>query len=647
MAALTAQAQAAQALLQKGLALHQHGRVEEAREHFKKILARDPKQFDALYLLGLSWFQSGKAELAATLIKRAIAVNPSAAAAHCLLGSILNALRRPLEALQSANTAIGLAPAYAEAYRARARALLGLGHPAEALATCDKAIALQPSLAEAHCDRGDALQGFDDLMEALASYDRAIGLKPGYAEAHNSRGLVLERLGQAEEALASYQRAVALDPSYAEAHSNRGDALQALGRSGEALASYDQAIALKPDFAHAHNNRGVALDRLGRPQEALTDYDRAIALDPSYADAHSNRGAALQSLARHPEAIASYDRAIELQPDDAEARFNRSLGLLACGQFEAGWRAYEWRKTARNLGMYPFGEDRLWLGDADLSGKVLLVTHEQGFGDTIQFCRYVKLLEDLGARVVLSLQGPLKSLLHQSMPTIRILAADEPAPPFDYHCPLMSLPLAFKTDLRTIPGSAAYLVADPEKSREWRTRLGPKAGRRVGLVWSGGFPVHQTELRHLNARRNLSFEQISGLNIDGIDFYSLQKGEPAESELADLRRQCWPSDNLHVLTSELHDFSDTAALIANLDLVISVDTSTAHLAGAMGKPVWILNRFDSCWRWLLDREDSPWYPSARLFRQPSFGDWGSVVAMVRAALAEHVARLDVVSEVAP
>jgi hypothetical protein len=305
---------------------------------------------------------------------------------------------------------------------------------------------------------------------------------------------------------------------------------------------------------------------------------------------------------------------------------------LQLGRFEHGWRQYEWRKkgdkpiAARNFPQRP------WLGEEDIAGKTLFLWYEQGFGDTIQFCRYAKLAEARGAKVVMAVQRPLRALLKESFPTIQFIDQDEVPTDFGYHCPLMSLPLAFGTTLATIPANIPYLEADAEKSLFWREKLGAKNKPRVGLVWSGGFRPNQPELWAVNRRRNIPLAKLAMLKNPDIEFYSLQKGEAAEAELADAMRNHCDGPRIIDVTGLLDDFSDTAALTENLDLVISVDTSTAHLAGALGKPVWILNRVDTCWRWLLDRTDSPWYPTARLYRQEKAGDWDAVVQRVKTDL---------------
>ena len=595
------QAPAAMALHAKfnqGLALHQQGKLAEAARIYSDVLQQQPNHFDALHLLGVLAAQTKKTELAVKLLTKAIRLNADVAAAHSNLGI----------------------------------ALLHLKRSAEALASYDTAIALKPDFAEAHYNRGIALRDLKRPGDALASYDTAIALKPDNAEAHYNRGNALRDLKRPEDALASYDKAIALRPDHADAYNNRGAALLDLKRFEEALASCDKAVGLEPGHADAHNNRGNALRELQRPEEALASHDTAIALKPDFAQAHYNRGIALTELKRSEEALASYDNAIALKPDYAEAHWNQSLGFLLVGRFEQGWRQFEWRKKLKApLGLRLFTQP-VWLGAEDIAGKTLFIYWEQGLGDTIQFCRYAKLAQARGAKVVLSVQRPLVALLKELSPTIRIIGPDEVPADFDYHCPLLSLPLALGTTVSNIPAAIPYLKSNAEKSLVWKQKLGEKNKPRVGLVWSGGFRPNQTAAWNFNSRRDIPLAELAVLKNPNIAFYSLQKGEPAESDLAGLIRDHWDGPDIIDFTSGLHDFSDTAAFMANLDLIISVDTSTAHLAGALGKPVWILNRFDTCWRWFLQRTDSPWYPTVKLYRQEKAGRWDDVVERIKTDL---------------
>ena len=578
---------AAQAL-EQALALHRMGRLAEAERLYKRILQQDPDHVDALHLLGMAALQAGQKERATRLLEKVIRIRPDIAAAHSNLGV----------------------------------ALRDLGRLAEAVASYDKALALAPDFAEAHNNRGVALADLGRFAEALASDERAIALKPDYAEAHNNRGNALKGLDRLEEALASYDKAIALNPRSAEAQSNRGVALEALRRFAEALAVHERAIALKPDYAEAHNNRGIVLRDLGRLAEAVASYDKAIALAPRYAEAYSNRGLTLRDLKRFDAAIASYDKAIALKPDYAEAYFNKSLCCLTAGEMAQGWKLFEYRKKmARPMGFRPYARPT-WLGEDDLSGKTLFLYWEQGLGDTIQFCRYARLAQARGARVVMSVQDPLVRLLRQMEPPIEILGADQELDGFDFHCPLMSLPLAFGTSRETIPSMPRYLAADPALKAQWAGRLPGGARPRIGLAWSGN-PIHPND--HNRSMRLSALQPLLSMEAEWV---CLQKELRPDDEAALAEGR-----PITFLADALKDFADTAAVIEALDLVITVDTAVAHLAGALGKPVWILLAFSADWRWPPDREESAWYPSARLYRQPRIDDWPSVIARVGNALA--------------
>jgi tetratricopeptide (TPR) repeat protein len=558
---------------------------------------------------------------------RAITLQPDYAEALANRGNVLAALQRHAEALASYDRAIQLRPEQAEVYANRGVLLGNLLRHAEALASHDRAIALKPDFAEAYCNRGIIFAILQRYDEAQKDYERAIALKPGYAEAHTNLGVALADMHRYEAALASYDRAIALAPGRAEIYTNRGVVLSQLQRPTDALASHDRAIALRPDFAEAFTNRGNVLTELQRYDEAVASYDRAIALKPGGAEAHANRGTALKNSQRHREALASQDAAIALRPGYADANWGQSLCLLALGQFERGWRQFEWRKQLKE----PHGNRApgrpLWLGQENIAGKTLFIHWEQGMGDTLQFCRYARLAQALGAGVIVSAQAPLRRLLTSLHPEIEVLADAAVPSDFDYHCPMMSLPLAFGTRLDTIPATVPYLAAEAGAVAVWRRRIAALPGLRVGLCWAGN-PRHDNPAAHaIDRRRSMRPAELAPLGVADVSFVSLQKGEAVGQVAAAPDRM-----SIRDWTDELTDFADTAALVEALDLVVTVDTAVAHLAGALGKPVWILNRFDACWRWLVGRVDSPWYPTARLFRQPKPGDWDSVVAEAATAL---------------
>jgi tetratricopeptide (TPR) repeat protein len=488
-----------------------------------------------------------------------------------------------------------------------------------------RSLELAPATPLVLINRAFALQCLGRYDEALADCDRAIELDPGYAHAYCNRGNIFLDLRRFAEALTSSDRAIALDPNLAEAHCNRGNALQKLERWDEALAAYDRAVAIDPALANAYSNRSSALISSNRPEEALADCDRAIELDPGNADAHVNRSVAHKSLRQWDEAIADCDRAIALKPDYPSANWNKALLKLQCGDFAAGWRLYEWRWKRPPLDAHArdFSQP-LWLGDAPLAGKTLLLHAEQGLGDTIQFCRYLPLAAAMAGKIVVEAPETLLPLLATltGAADYHFVKTGDALPQFDLHCPLMSLPLAFATRRESIPAQVPYLFANPQTRAQWRSKLGERRRPRIGLAWSG-------KAEHVNDRnRSLALAQLAPLLQLPFDFHAVHN-EIRPADAAALSG--FPQLATH--TDELVDFSDTAALIAELDLTIAVDTSVAHLAGALGRPLWLLLPWVADWRWLDGRDDSPWYPGAKLFRQPEPQDWSGVIAAVTRQLA--------------
>ncbi len=427
---------------------------------------------------------------------------------------------------------------------------------------------------------------------------------PNDAAAMLLLGRVLLARGDTARATSCLARAVTRDPT--------AEAVDALG----------QALAEAGGDADTWVLHGNALAEQHRHAEALASFEAALSRDPTHADAINNAGAMLMLQRDHAAALQRFDAV----PTDRNARWNAALARLALGDFRGGWAAHEARWAAGQVPRRQI-ESPPWLGESDLAGRRLLLVAEQGMGDTLQFCRYAALARDRGAEVILDVQSPLTRLLRR-IPGIGAVLdqATDPLPAFDLHTPMMSLPLAFGTELASIPAEIPYLVTDPQARARWRERLASLPGRRIGLVWAGAPRPNQPSAARTNQRRSMRLADLADLaQLREVSWISLQKGEAA-AEI--------PPWGLHLTdwTDELQDFADTADLVAELDLVISVDTSVAHLAGALGVPVWILSRHDACWRWLTDRVDSPWYPTALLFQQPAPGDWTSVVQALVAAL---------------
>ncbi|MBA4327372.1 MAG: sulfotransferase [Polaromonas sp.] len=560
MASADGAALEAQQLFAQGWALHQKQQLTEAVALYAQVLQLQPLHFDALHLSGVAAAQTRDLQRARQLMTRAIEAHPQHAVTYVNRGAVLQDLRLWAAAL-------------------------------------------------------------DDYDNALA---RQQG-QPGEADSHNQRGNVLKALQRFPEALESYGKAIALEPGRAHFHNNRGIVLRLAGHYPQALAAFDQALALQPAYAQAFNNRGNTLSNLGRPEEALLSYERAIAVEPACVSFHTNRGNILQELQRPDAALQSYRQAVLLDPADAHARWSLALGLLQLGRFEEGWPAYDyrWERADFRERKSPHFQRPRWSGDTALQGKTLLLHAEQGLGDTLQFCRYATEVARRGARVLLEVQPPLRSLMQGLPGVVQVLSPGEPAPAFDLQCPLLSLPLAFNTRLDDIPAAVPYLHASAAKIARWQGALGPRTRPRVGLVWSGS-SGHQHD-----HKRSIALAQFLALLPDGVQAVSLQK-DVREADLPALQAR---PDLLH-FGETLADFSDTAALCALVDVVVSVDTSVAHLAGALGRPVWLLLPTHPDWRWLLDRADSPWYPSARLFRQTVPGQWAGVLQQVRLALLQ-------------
>lgn len=588
------------ALLQRAIGLHQTGDLAGAEALYARILSLQPGNLDALYLDGLAAHQRGEYPRALLRLDEARRISPAVPAIHTALGN---------------------------AYRDQ-------GDFEQAEACYRTALAADPGNADAHYNLGIAHHERGDPAGAIAAYRQAAAADPAHADAWNNLGVALKEAGHPGEAAECYLRATAARPRHAMAHFNLGVLRDAEGRFEDAVASYRQALEADPACAAAAYNLGVACKNLGRLEDAIAWFERTAALQPNHAGALQNLGATCHELGRLDEAERRYRQALAVQPDNAEVRYNLSLITLARGNFAEGWEEFEWRwqgaeSSRRNRREFSRPQ---WRGE-DIRGQTVLLHAEQGLGDTLQFCRYAPLVAARGARVVLECQPSLVRLLGSLAGVDRIVPAGQPLPAFDRHCPLMSLPRAFGTTLESIPSDMPYLHADPADVAAWRTRMagaGDAPGAlKVGLAWAGNPRQFSIDLNRTDRRRSIPFDLLAPLAECGpAVFYSLQLGEAAA-------RAAGGRLPLIDLTGQIGDFADTAALVANLDLVISVDTSVAHLAGALGKPVWLLSRYDACWRWLRERDDSPWYPTLRLFRQAAPDDWPEAIGRLAAALSQR------------
>ncbi len=587
----------AAAFYQAGLRHQQAGRLLDAQVSCEQALAADPHHLDSLHLMGLIALQAKQYDHAIEWIARANLEDPKT------------------DYLYSVGIALEQQGLHNEAFKA-----------------FDRAVQIKPSDIEFRLAHGKALEQLGRHAEALSSYQEVLKLYPRHGEAAYRCGFILlNHFGRAEEAVAYFNLCAQIAPDHAGSLEQRGHAMLKLRQPMQALSDSLRAQTLSPDNPDTCNNIGTSFQMLGRDEQALEWFDKAIALRPNFATALANRGFALTQLQRFDEAFAAFAQARAIAPDDAEAELNLSLAQLLTGDLEHGLAGREarWRTAARPAS-YPAFPQPMWRGEESVEGKTILVYEDEGFGDTIQYARYLPMLAARGARVILVVGDVLVPLLSQLPGVAQCLPKSAMSlPAFDLHCPVCTLPLAFGTRLDTIPNAPSYLTAPAERARAWeealQTDLGPRNRLRVGLAWSGR-PTHVND-----HNRSIPLQAFSPLLAANAIFISLQK-DPRPDDKAQLMK----SRILNV-ADHLANFAETAALMSCLDLVITADTGVAHLAGAMGIPAWVLLPFTPDHRWLLDRDDSPWYPSLRLFRQSRARDWAEVLGRVQRELAARIA----------
>jgi tetratricopeptide (TPR) repeat protein len=603
----------------RGSACHRSGDLEAAIRDYTRALELNPQATDAGYNRGNARFALGRWREAVGDYDQVLVVQPSYAEAWCNRGVALQRLGDFAAALASFDRAIQLRDDYAEAHCNRGTCLRELKRPAEALASFERALTIRPAYAEALSNRGIALQDLGRFEPAVQDFERALALRPNFAHARYGYANALSNLGRLEAARENYDRAISLQPDFVAAYTNRGNLWFACGRFDLALADFDWVLHRRPDDADALTNRGNTLVALGRIAEAIQSYDRLIEIRPGLAGPYQSRAGAWEKLREFDRAVSDYDRALALRPESHLAAWNKGLIHLARGEFARGWALYErrWHLKGGTPPAFPFPR---WTGSEPFAGRKIFVYAEQGLGDTVQFCRYIPLVADRGAEVMLEVQPALVPLLQKLPGVSRLLARGEPRPACDFECPLLTLPSIFTSDLASIPVRSRYLSADSEYVGRWSARLGPRRRRRVGLVWRGN-------PRQANDRsRSMPLADLLSLLPPAEDYFSLQK------DLTAAERALLTAQGVTCLDSELESFADTAAVCELLDLVISVCTSVAHLSAALGRPTWILLAYCADWRWFCDRSDSPWYPTVRLFRQAKAGDWASATAALRAEL---------------
>jgi tetratricopeptide (TPR) repeat protein len=613
-------------LLEDAVAAHVKGASATAQQLYRQLLAVRPTDLRVLTNFGVLAAQTGQTSLAIELLNRAIAADRTQPMPLNNLGMLLTLLKRYEEALLRLDEAIALAPAYADAHSNRGIALAHLGRDAEALASHEQAQRLQPASAIMHYHYGALLGKLGRSQPALASLDTALQLDSRCVPALIARADVLLGLHRTAEALADYERALVLRPNDVDALVNRAAALIELLRPQEALVSSDLALRVAPRSTLAHVNRGLALCELGRYENALEAFARALELDPHCGRAYHNRAGALMQMQSFEAALTSCDRAIELLPGNPDPILGKALCLLLLGRFPQGWPLYEARLNGALCPMRLLDAPvPRWRGEC-LQGKTLFVRWEQGLGDTLQFCRYTELITRMGARVVLEVQPALGRLLTRLRGEVRVVTDTAEIGAADFFCPLLSLPGALETAPESIPAHVPYLTAEPERIERWRRHIGDE-GYRIGVCWQG--------LPQANVDRGRSFPLRLLLqylaDLPGVRLISLQKHDGLE-QLKDLP----PGSVLETLGEDFDSgpdaFLDSAAVLMQLDLLVTSDTAIAHLAGALGREAWVALRQVPDWRWMLGREDSPWYPTHRLFRQSTQGDWHGVFACMREAL---------------
>jgi tetratricopeptide (TPR) repeat protein len=605
----------------------QSGDLPRAEAAFRELLSFEPTNAEVWQALGSVCREQGKAADALNAFQRAVTLDPEFAQAHNSLGIVFLERAKLPEAAECFERSIALDPNSAAAHNNLGNVYLAQGRKGDALAHYQEAVRLHPSFAEAQGNLGNVLRELGRLDEALVSCRRAVELKSNFAIGHNHLGAVYSNLRRWEDAVTSFRQAIAMQAKYPEAHANLGDALRELGRFVQAEAALREAVRLRPAMAQAHLSLALVLLDRDRLEAAEGCCREALRRDERLGAAHQALGLIGTLQRRGEEAIVAYQKALELDPRDAAVHRNRAIALLSQGRFEEGWTEYEWRLQCPEAANRPFSQP-LWDG-APLAGKTILLYAEQGFGDTLQFVRYAALVRERGGRVLLACQRVLLPLLRHAAGVDELMALGDVSPPFDLHAPLLSLPRIFGTTLQTIPAQVPYIEAEAKLVEQWRGELESISGFKVGIAWQGS-PYYL-----FDRLRSVPLDEFAPLAaVPGVTLISLQKGFGSE-QMAELEGRFNVVDLGPRLDESSGPFLDTAAVLKNVDLVICTDSATAHLAGAMGVPVWLATPFAPDWRWLVDRDDSPWYPTMRLFRQQQRGDWRPVFQSMAAALAQQ------------
>ncbi|MDB5782968.1 tetratricopeptide repeat protein [Caballeronia mineralivorans] len=607
----------------RGFAAHRDGRLTEAERDYQAALAAEPSHVDALHLLGVLRHQQGQHAEAAELVRRAVDLRPADAGLQLNLGNALKALGRIDDAIERFRNALHLQPGFSLAQYNLGNAYAAAGRHEDAADAFEKALRLQPLDAATWNNFGNALLGMRRCEEGAKAFRRALQIRPGHAGAHNNLGMALNALGDTHGAIDQFRAAIAAEPNYVAAHFNLGNLLDAAGRAHEAVPVLEKVLSMQPQFAPAHFGLGHALAAVGSHEMALPQFERAVGLDPKYGVAWLGLGNAHLALGAHKPALRAFDQALRLDPDLIAANLNRALTLLALGDYTRGLPAYEWR--LRTPGSIKLPSLPAWKGEP-LPRQTLRILAEQGFGDTLQFVRFVPFAAKLAGQIVLEVQPELVALLEPAARaagvTLKSTANPNVAAPIDADAfsPLLSLPLALgisNTDM--VPSRTPYLVVPAAYRKKWRGSLGGQSKRKLGIAWSGRIQPGETRSAPLGLLEPF-------FKLEGIDWIVLQPTlTDEERTLLDNHPR---ARFIQRLEGKLENFADTAAIVDRLDGVVSIDTAVAHLTGALGKPLWLMLPFAADWRWGIDTASTPWYPKARLFRQTKPGAWETMIERV-------------------
>ncbi|NWF97982.1 MAG: tetratricopeptide repeat protein [Nitrospirae bacterium] len=604
-----------------GLSFFGLKQYDKAIELFNKAIKLDPSHFHAYYNLGNSFKSLNKFDDAIECYKKSLSINPQFIEAHNNLGDVYQEKELFDEAIQSYKNALNINSNFGNIYNNLGLALFKKGLYDEALGYFKKALELNPQLADAYNNIGNYFFNKNEIDQAINYYLKALKLEQNFAT-YNNLGNAFKEKGLLEEAIKFYEKALNFNQNAVNTAIDLGNLIRKKGKLDEAICFFQNLIDKNPQNPVVYINMAVIFQEKGLLDEAFKYYNKALEINPNVAEGYNNLALAFIEKGLYEEALSNLEKSLQLKPSLASAHFNLAMLLLLKNNFSKGWEEYEWRWKTSDFKSIKFNYSQpLWDG-SDKNGRIILLHAEQGLGDTIHFMRYIKLVIEKNMEVIFRCPKELISLAKYSFPEVKIIPFEESLPDFEVHCPLMSLPLILKTTIDSIPAQIPYISVDSSLINFWTEKIKDNSNLKIGIAWSGN-PKYKRDKQRSCSLKN--FLEI--LKIKPISFYSLQKGSGSE-QVKELPEEI----NLIDFTEEIKDFSDTAAIIQNLDLIISVDTAVAHLAGAMGKPVWTMLPFVPDWRWMLDREDSPWYPTMRLFRQQSIDNWNSVIIRIKKEL---------------